>query len=240
MEWTVDGTELDPDDEETWRLVHPGNIPLDVLRTAHDRNRTEFYRTILNMTDRVGSSGSPIDVAQWGRLRAQSPGSRRSTMTLGVDCGPDQSTGAIVAATDAGRCVEVIDHRPGTDWIPSRVVELVDRYPVEVVGFEPGGPAGALVAPLEALGIPLRLLNLREVAGAAAAFGSLVSTSRVRHVPDASLDAAVEGARRRLVGDGSWTISRRNSTADVAPLLAAIFAVAVHPETYDSQGPTIV
>ena len=239
FEWTVDGTELDPDDETTWALVHPGAIPLDVQRAAYHADRSQFVRTILNQTDRAGSTGSPVDATAWRRLGAQVLGDRESTMALGVDCSPDQATGAIVAAMEGATYVEVIDHRPGTDWIPGALARLVDRYDVAAVGYDPGGPAGALTAPCTALGLPLRGLPLRDVAGAAAAFASLVSTGGIRYRPDASLDAAVDGARRRAVGDGSWSVSRRNSPVDVSPLLAAILAVAVHPDAFEQLPPTV-
>jgi hypothetical protein len=240
MEWTIDGTELDPDDETTWSLVYPGRIPLEVMRAAHDADRAQFLRTILNQTDRVGSTGSPVDLVAWRRLGAQEPGNRATMMTIGVDCGPDQSTSAIVAAMDGARIIELIDHRPGTEWVPAVLARLVDRYDVHTIGYEPGGPAGALSAPMEAMGLPLHALGLRDIAGAAASFASLVATGNVRYRPDASLDAAVEGARRRHVGDGSWTVSRRNSDVDVAPLIAAIAAVAVHPDAFTDTGPSVL
>ena len=56
---------------------------------------------------------------------------------------------------------------------------------------------------------------------------------------DASLDAAVDGARRRSVGDGAWTISRTKSTVDASPLIAATFALYSHPDSYARMSPTI-
>ena len=239
FEWTIDGTDLDPDDPATWALCHPGGLPADVLAAAYNANREQFLRTILNMTDRAGSAGSPIDLAKWRAARLEAEPERRGIITLGVDVGPDQSTGTVAAAMAGGRVVELVDHRPGADWIPGVVAALVDRYDVPSVGFEPGGPAGVLVDQFAALGIPTKPRQLRQAAGAMAQFAALVSTGAIRHRPDVSLDAAVEGARRRVVGDGAWTVSRRSSVADVTPLLAVAFAVADHPDTFDGYDPSL-
>ena len=240
FEWTADGTELDPADPATWQLVHPGEIPTRVLRAAYERDPEDFERSILNVTNRTGSAGSPFDIAAWRRseLTGALP-ERAGVLTLGVDVGPDQNVAAIVAAFDGGRFVEVIDIRPGVDWVTDRVVGLFDAYDVARIALDSRGPAGAILTELVAAGLPLVKPTVSESAGAVAAFASLVSTGQLRHAPDVSLDVAVEGARRRLIGDGGWSVSRRNSTSDVTPLLAAALAVMCHPSTYSPHGPDI-
>ena len=240
FEWSADGTDLDPADPATWALVHPGEIPARVMRAAYERDPEDFARTILNITNRSGSAGSPFDIAAWRRseLKGVLP-ARDGTMTLGVDVGPDQSVAAIVAAFDGGRFVEVIDMRPGVRWVTDRVIGLFDAYDVTRIAVDSRGPASAILTELVAAGLPLVKPTVSESAGAVAAFASLIATGQLRHAPDVSLDVAVEGARRRLIGDGGWTVSRRNSSSDVTPLVAAALAVSVHPDTYDPSGPAI-
>ena len=240
FEWTADGTELDTTDPVTWQLVHPGEIPTRVLRSAYERDPEDFARTILNITNRSGSAGSPFDIAAWRRSELTGPlPAREGTLALGVDVDTNQTVAAIVAAFDGGRFVEVIDMRPGTDWVVERVVALFDAYDVERIAVDSRGPAGAILTELVAHGLPLIKPAVSEAAGAVAAFASLISTGQLRHAPDVSLDIAIEGARRRLIGDGGWTVSRRNSASSVTPLIAAALAVSVHPDTYGESTATI-
>jgi len=239
FEWTPDGTELDVDDPATWRLVHPGGLPDKVMESEYRRDRDQFVRTMLNVTDRSSGVGSPIDPGLWRVLGANDGVDRSTTMTLGVDVSPDQATAAIVAVGDSGWTVEVVDHRPGTAWVTDRLVGLFDAYDVHTVALDPGGPAGVLVPALEAQGLPLLKLQLRDVTAAAAGLVQSVRTGSIRHKVDASLDAAVDGARRRSVGDGAWTISRTKSTVDASPLIAATFALYSHPDSYARMSPTI-
>jgi hypothetical protein len=239
MEWTADVDELDPDNPETWLKAHPGGLKMAALQSAYDANREQFYRTILNITNRTGATGSPIDLPMFRRSMIDHEPDQTATLTLGVDCSPDQATTALVACI-GGDIVEVIDHRPGgPDWVPGLIARIVDTRDCPTVALDYGGPAGVLVAPLQALGVPLKALGSREVAAAAASLAAGISTGGLRFRPDVSMSAAVEGARRRTYGDGGWAYARRASKADTSPLIAASLAVSVHPDAYLSNGPTV-
>jgi len=54
---------------------------------------------------------------------------------------------------------------------------------------------------------------------------TFVSEGRLVHPSDSALDAAVQGAQQRTVGDGQWAWTRRSSKVNVAPLVAATLAV---------------
>jgi hypothetical protein len=239
MEWTADVDDLDPDNPETWLKAHPGGLKMAALQSAYDANRDQFYRTILNITNRTGATGSPIDLPMFRRSMIDHEPDQTATLTLGVDCSPDQATTALVACI-GGDIVEVIDHRPGGgDWVPGLIARIVDTRDCPTVALDYGGPAGVLVAPLKALGVPLKALGSREVAAAAASLAAGISTGGLRFRPDVSMSAAVEGARRRTYGDGGWSYARRASKADTSPLIAASLAVSVHPDAYLSNGPTV-
>jgi len=239
MEWTADVDHLDRDDPETWLQAHPGGLRLAQLQSLYDANREQFYRTILNITNRSGASGSPIDLPMFRRSMMDENADQTATITIGVDCSPDQATTALVACI-GGDVLEVIDHRPGgPDWVPQLVASIYDRRDCATVALDYGGPAGVLVAPLKALGVPLKALGQREVAAAAASMAAGVSTGGLRFRPDVSMVAAVEGARRRMYGDGGWSFARRASEADTSPLIAASLALSVHPDAYASQAPTL-
>ena len=241
LEWTAEGTGLDPDEPETWRLVHPavrsrenigGTISLEFLRDEHERDPATFRRLYLNMTDRTGTTATPIDFDRWKALAGD--GFERhadSEITAAVDCAIEQSatTIAMCGAADGIPVLEIADSRPGTAWAVPRIIELVDRWNLLAVGIDPAGPAGPLVEPLEVAGVPVRQFQLRDRTAADGQFVEATRTRGLAQVSDPVLDAAVMASRRRPTGDGAWSFSRTDSSADASPLIAASMARALHP-----------
>lgn len=242
LEWTADAPGLDYDDPAVWLTSHPaarhagnpaGTIPLAWLADEHERNRDQFVRNYLNVTDRTGSTASPIDVELWDTYAVPAPA--RGLVALGVECGADQASTSIVAAHHLGAgvvAVEVLDYRAGHGWAVPRIVDLYERHDVHTVALDPGGPAGALLAPLQMSGVHVTVAQLRDVTASAAQFVEAVRTGMVRHVPHPMLDAAVAGARRRNIGDGAWTWGRRDTDTDSSPVGAASLARWAHPDIY--------
>jgi hypothetical protein len=238
LEWSADAPGLDLDDPAVWFASHPAaghTITLDWLRDEHDRNPDQFQRVYLNITDRTGGGAAPLDVELWNRLTVDD-WPRTGDLVAGVACSPDQETTAVVIAgvVDDVPVVELVDYRPGHGWAAGRIVELVDRWNLATVAVDPGGPAGVLVRPLRIAGVHLTELPLRDCTAAAAALVEAVRTAQLRHRPHPALDAAVVGARRRMIGDGSWLFGRREAGADVAPIEAVTFARYVIPGLYEA------
>lgn len=240
FEWTGEGTGLDPDSPDTWKAVHPalrskanpfGTIPLEFLRGEHERDPDQFRRLYLNMTDRTGTAATPIDPTRWASLAVDPFDRATGSIVAAVECAPEQAATAIVMCGehDGTTVLEVVDHRPGTAWVPDRIAELVDRWNLEAVALDRGGPAGALYDRLEVAGVPVQPMQLRDQCAAAAQLVEAVRTGEVAHVSDDALTVAVAAARRRPVGDGAWAFSRTASSADASPLIAAALARSVHP-----------
>lgn len=244
LEWSADAPGLDLDDRRVWIESHPaarhagnptGTIPMSWFESEHERDADQFRRLYLNITDRSSSTGSPLDVEHWSTLAVPAP-DRGGTITFGVECGADQSSTSIVAAHHAAgvTIVEVVDYRPGHGWAIPRIIELCDTWNVHAVALDPGGPAGALLAPLQTAAVPVAVAQLRDVTAAAAQFVEAVAVGAVRHVPHPMLDAAAAGARRRNIGDGAWTWGRRDTDTDSSPIGAAGLARWCHPDVYSS------
>lgn len=250
FEWTADGT--DPatwGDETVWLESHPGIrhpdnpagvVLLPFLRREYERDPDQFARSYLNVTDRTGTTSSPIDADTWSALDGPAPDRTDETIiALGVAVGVEQSSAAIVAAfvDDAGvATLEVIDYRPGYLWVVDRVVDIVDRYGA-TVAIDGGGssPSAVLVTPLTRAGCAPVSLDLAGAGAAAADLVAAVRAGTVRHVPHPALDAAVAGARRRYVGDGAWLFGRRDADHDAAPLEAAAIARWTHPDVHGAS-----
>jgi hypothetical protein len=130
--------------------------------------------------------------------------------------------------------------RTGTSWMVAKLVELRDKHRPLAVGIDPVGKAGALIAPLTEHGFqvvssgerakpgktPLVKLTTREVTQA---FDQFVASARdartLRHRGDKLLVAALAGAATRKVGDsGAEFWARKDSTVNIAPLVAVTLA----------------
>lgn len=248
FEWSADAPGLDLDDPATWLDSHPatypgGTVSIEWLHDEHERDPAMFARTVLNVTDRTGVSSAPIDVDTWSSLAVEAP-ERVGALVFGVDVAADQSATSIVACLCDGTTttVELVDRRPGHTWAAARLVELLDRYDDALhVAYDAAGqsPASVLTRPLELAGVPTLRYGLADVTAASADFVAAVRSGTVRHVPHPALDAAVSSARRRLIGDGSWTWQRVGADADQSPLIAATFARWAHPDVLGASSPSI-
>lgn len=177
-----------------------------------------------------GSAVQVIPVEKWDGL-ADDPASDGARMldpvALAFDVTPDRGSASIVAAgrrSDGDVQLEVVDHRAGTGWLPSRLVELSDRHEPVVVMCDPAGPAGSLVHLCESVDVKVELVNTGDYAKAFGAFLDAVDERSVRHLGGSDLRQAVKGASKRPLGDGAFGWGRRNSTIDISPLVAATLA----------------
>lgn len=238
-------------DREAWAAANPAlgtRISLDAVQREFEAMDDETFRRerlgIWNPDD--DTDEAVIDATAW--KGAADPASQiDGTIALALDVTPDRAAGSIGVAGlrgDGLEHIEVIDHRPGTSWMVHRAMEIADRWHACALAIDPGGPAGALLAPLEAKGFRteasgprrLHIIGSREAAQAAGAFLDALSADRLRHLDQAPLNAAVAGARTRPLAD-AWAWSRRHSGVDISPLVAvtlARHALGVHAGTrYD-------
>jgi hypothetical protein len=91
------------------------------------------------------------------------------------------------------------------------------------VAIDPSGPIGSLLPELERAGLRIRLIDGKDAVRACAAILTAIVERAVSHRGEPELLAAVGGARRRSVGDG-WKWSRKDSSVDISPLVAATYA----------------
>lgn len=258
-EWSVDekvyreNPEAVASDPKMWALANPGlgiRITPETLKVAQrTMDETEFAREVLGVWD--DPRGAPlIDPIAWARLL--DPLSLiQGTLVFALDVSPGLESGAIGVAglrDDGLAHVEItsrdgkLDHRPGTDWIVPRVMELQQEWQPAAWVLDPGGPAGALVTELADAGIEVQAVNTRELTQACGGFlkaaTSAPTTSSIRHRGQLALDEAVRAAKKRDVGDGGWAFGRRVTELDISPLVAvtlALHGLAVHGSSrYDA------
>jgi hypothetical protein len=251
-EWSIDEETYKANPEgvaanpKFWAQANPSfgiRITGETLALAQrSMDDVEFAREVLGIWD--DPRGAPIiDPIAWARL-LDPMSAFEGSMVFALDVAPQLESGAIGVAgyrDDDLVHIEItgrdgqLDHRPGTDWIVPRVVELNNEWQPAAWVLDPAGPAGALLTDLREAGIEPVLVNARELAQACGsmlkAASSPPATSTVRHLGQLSLDEAVRAAKKRDIGDGGWAFGRRATEEDISPLVAVTLAfhgLAVH------------
>ena len=131
FEWSAPD-DADIEDPATWRAAMPALgilIDEDTIRAdLAAMDPAEFGRAYLN---RWNPGGTPVfALADW--VRCLDPGSAIvGAPAFGVDVAPDRSHSSIsvAGARPDGRVhLELVERRPGTEWMSAAVAELLERY----------------------------------------------------------------------------------------------------------------
>ncbi len=227
FEWSA-GDDDDPDDPATWWGCMPAlgyTVTQEVVQADHDvMDPDEFARAYLNR--RTGGGRPVIDTPKWGAAtdhHSQPTG----LPCFAIDVTPDRAWASIGLAAwrpDRRIHVEVIDHRPGTDWVPSRMAALYAKWRPWPVVVDPAGPAGSLLVDLAALNVATETIGGREYAMACGHFYDAATTDppTIAHRDQPILNSAVAAGRKRVLGD-SWAWARRIG-GDISPLVAVTLA----------------
>lgn len=240
LEWSVEppepGRPLDLDGEGPRAQANPAyNIRISAEYIANERRAMaavpeEWARERLGVFDDPGTAGRVIGRAAWSAL-ADAGSSIDGPPVFAIDTNPERTLTAIGAAgprADGIPHVEVVEQRSGVDWVLERAVQLNEVHEPVSWLVAANGPAGYLAAKLEAAGLPVQAVTDAELARASTRFYDAVTAESgdgMRHLGDPVLDAAVSAGRKRDIGDGSWAWGRRNSEANIAPLVAVTLAL---------------
>lgn len=221
------------DDPVLWAQANPGlGIRISeehIAKELRSMDARTFAVERLGVGDwpaTEGTGSSPISFEAWSRL--EDPGSLLADpVCLAFDVSPARSSGSISAAgrrPDGLAHVETVDRREGTGWMVDRLVELRDRHDPSRIVCDAASPAASLLAELEERGVLVETVDAREYANACGLVFDLVEQAGLRHLGTAELASAVRGAAKRPLGD-AWAWSRRLSTVDISPLVAATLAL---------------
>jgi hypothetical protein len=229
FEWSArDGA--DPADPATWWSCMPAlGRTITQARIAAEFERldlADFCRAYLNLWPGSIPADWLVIAEQAWRAIADPQSEAVDPVSFAADVTPERSHAAIAVAglrADGLGHGEVVDHRPGTGWVVGRLVELVEKWRPCAVVVDDTGPAGNLIAPLEAHGIEVTKPTGRGMAHAAGDLFDAVAERTMRYVPRPALDAAVAGAAQRPLGDG-WAWARKGLSTDICPLVAVSLA----------------
>jgi hypothetical protein len=209
-----------------------------VERERRSMDPVGFMRERLCVWPNRSAGANLIDPKRWAALH-DDESELGADVAFAVDITPGRDHSAIVAygeRPDGLGHLEVIEHRPGTDWLGPRLRDLRDRWNPVGVGLDPRGPAASLLVELERDGWEMSprdpedykrgQLVIPATQDVAAATGQIVDAAAqgtLRHLDQPSLTIAIAGARTRPLGDGmAW--ARRLAAVDISPLCAATIA----------------
>ncbi|KOG73546.1 terminase [Streptomyces antibioticus] len=236
--------DMDRADPATWRATLPAlgyTVTEEVIAAELEKmDPAEFDRAYLNRTRKPTPPSDPnVPKAAWPGLVDTPSKPTADRVALALDVSQDRKRAAIAAASlrsDGKVHVEVVAHRPGTDWVVPAVAKLHGLWkPVAVAVASAGAPAGSLIDDLIAAGIdvpkdkdaPMRgdlaVMRSGDITEACGQLADAMNQGTLAHLDQVPLTAAVNGARTRRNGD-AWTLDRTNSLVDISPLCAVTFA----------------
>lgn len=234
--------DADPDDRNQWLRANP-SMPLRtpvsaVLRMQQNLAPESFLREALGLWSELRGHAI-ISSTQWATCLSLDS-KIKAFPQFALDVAPDRSWAAIaVAGKDEEGVMNVqltgypvggrslVDYERGTDWVVERVVSLRARWGSQTrLAIASGSAAESLAPALEAAGISVDFVKSNDVASACGVFFDLATTANLRHLGDAEITSALEGARKTTdSGEGAWKWGRRRSAADISPLYAATLAI---------------
>jgi hypothetical protein len=248
-EW---GNEPDVDllDREAWARANPAmgiRIAVDDI-AAEQRSMSpqKFARERLGVPDRELGADElrPIPLELWQHLKDEdTPPPDDDTVRLALDAtphwaGPQSATFSVAGVRGDGLSyVGVREHLRPTqaedqslkDRVVARALYYSQGHRTALI-LPPNSPARRWCADLEAAGVELDEMTSGDYTEARGRIVDAVMDGTLRHPNNPIMNAAVAGLETRPSGDGDiW--SRRNSSANIAPIIAATCALVRVPAT---------
>lgn len=209
---------------------YPNRTPkAAVLRMMKNLGMTSFRREGLGIWD-MRTHDAPFPIAVWRGCQAEASPITGS-VAYGVKFSTDGQRVALAAAmrpAEGPVFVEAISVTPCSE-IGELVAWLVARSSgADAIVVDGKSGAGDLLSRLRQAGVPMRRLmapTVDEVITAHSGFATSLTEGDIAHSGQSGLDAAVEVAGRRKIGNhGGWGIEPIEADGDVLALEAVILA----------------
>lgn len=212
------------------QAVHPGIGTLTTLEQMraqwHELPRPQWAREYLSLWPETYTARAiPANLWADAGLERKKPFPER--VAFGLAMRPGGSVSAIAAAWRDDRgvgYVEIVDHRPGTAWVPKRMQYLTGKYRGASIAYDLRGEGGATRTEAERLTPRPRMDEQKwpDLTAGSIQFLRELERGTVKHFGQTGLDAAVAGASRRDSGDsGQWTWTPMQPGGDIVCLDAA-------------------
>ena len=222
-EWTPYEDNFDMFDENVWYEAIPtlgeeAGVTLPAVQEAvQTTDATIFAQEWLNVWPSLVTQ-TVIDADKWDKLIRHDV-QIQNYMVFGVDVSPDRDRASIGAAgiNGAFTALEVIESENRIGWLKDRILELHVKWRMPFV-IDSGAAARSLIGELEAEGVSIIPINMRQYGQACGSFYDAVEEGTIAHLGDIRLQTAIEGATKRKLGE-QWARSRK-SNVDITPLVA--------------------
>lgn len=149
-------------------------------------------------------------------------------VAFAYDIDPEQSHAAIAVAgvrADGKVVGGILQHGPGTDWVAGALIDLGRTHQPRAIVWDEMSEANMLADQLAQAKVrKLKPIKARELVQACGVFFAAVTDRKFVHIGQPELDVAVDAASERFLTD-AWAWARRNSSADITPLVAVTLAV---------------
>lgn len=220
--------DADPSDLEATIAAHPAvghTISRETIEAAyHTMSPSEFARGYGNVPT-IGSN-EMFNEEALSAITGDDPIPNDARVAVAVAVGRGLESGAIVAVGLDGETpvVEVIDARPGTNWIADQAAAVAQAQRLPLI-IDRIGPAGAVADELDARAIELITPKPRDISNSVLDLISRIRNGDIRLRPDDQLAAEIRGAKTRDMGDSGVMWSRKKSALPIARLEAATLAL---------------
>lgn len=220
--------DADLDDREQWRKANPSyphrTSERAILRMRKNLSDESFRREALGIWDEQQGHRPVLTPAAWAELADVGPADGVRPSALAVDASHEREisiaacwaepTGAHVEEVWAG-----VDEGAAQAWLIERAGRRIPVL-VDVVS-----PAASLAAPLKAQGVKVRQTTGGDMAKACGLFLSDAKAQALTHAGQPAVSAALQGARKRAIGNaGAWGWNRKDPGVNIAPLVAVTLA----------------
>jgi hypothetical protein len=261
---------IDLDNREMWAATNPAvGIRITEETIARERRSMgalEFARERCGIwPQRASAAGVVLDPKLWVAL--VDPASKRAgELALAVDVTPMRdyaSIGLYGPRADGREHMQLVDYRPGTDWVVPRLIELKAALDPVAIALDAKNGAMAFVDDLALAGLAvpddpekpqrgdLLITGAAEIAAAVGQFidGFRASTPGDFDTPPAGyvhlgqepLDNAIKNVRARPIGDaGAIAWGRKASEVDIGPVMTVTLARYAYLTRINVKDKTIV
>lgn len=228
LEWSPGEDWDDLDDRNAWAVSNPGR-GYRISETFIERERAalsdaDFARERLSIWPK-SATGSVIDAKAW-RTQRDPQSTASNPVVFAIDVPMDRRCASIGSAglrAIGGVHIELVERRVGTRWVVPHIKELNIKWSPSAIVIDAGGPAASFIKELTDAGLPIVVVNTREIAQACGSFYDAVGAGTLWHIGQPELDEAIASATKRPLGD-AWAWSRKNATTDISPLVAVTLA----------------
>lgn len=163
-----------------------------------------------------------------------------SPLSVGVDVSADRLYTSVCVSgwrDDGIPHVEVVACRAGMLWVTDWLADFARKWePASVLVQARGCGASELIDPIEKTGLQVRPVGGSMLGAATGQFLDRVRDGTLAHLGQPALDVAVAGSIAKGLGE-SKVITRKDSPADAAPLVAAMWALygLAHEQAEDTR-----